>query len=433
MIMLKIKELLLIKDSTANKISYYFILLFLLSLPFDRFYSHLIMIGLFLHTLIHLRKSNIRPVFTWENLALQSIFLLTVISTFYSADKTQGYQEAGKQAFILLIPLLFCLNPIELNRYRNNFFGVFSIGCTLAVSYLFLQALVTINYYRLPLAALFSTAFINHNFSEPFDIHATYFSMQLSLALVYLLSVVLKSAFSKFNIFLLCCCCILTAGIIQLGSKSVYIALLLIFNLAVPYFLMASKKRFPYFLISGAISVLLFAGIYKTGAFKTRYISGLKNDLGISVSHDLTDPRLARWKVALGIVVASPLVGHGAGSETELLKTGYFQKKLYYSYLAGLNAHNEFLSLLIKSGVFGLIVYLVTLGFGIMVSIRNKDLMYFTFVALIFIVSFSENLLDVDKGIIYYAFFFSLLYFSSRSTAGIKTEPRDIILSQATK
>jgi O-antigen ligase len=431
--MLKIKELFLIEDSTANKISYYLILLFLLSLPFDRFYSHLIMIGLFIHTFIHLRKSGIKPIFTWRNLALQSIFLLTVISTFYGADKAQGYQEAGKQALILLIPLLFCLNPIDLGRYRNNFFSIFSIACTLAVVYLFLQALVTINYYHLPLAALFSNAFINHNFSEPFDIHATYFSMQLSLALVYLLSVVLKNSFTKFNIFLLCCCCILTAGIIQLGSKSVYIALLLIFNLAVPYFLMASKKRLPYFLISGAISVLLFVGIYKTEAFKTRYISGLKNDLGVSVSHDLTDPRLARWKVAIGIVSVSPLVGHGAASETELLKAGYFQNKLYYSYLAGLNAHNEFLSLLIKTGIFGLMVYLVTLGFGIIVSIRNKDLMYFAFVTLIFIVSFSENILDVDKGIIYYAFFFSLLYFSSRSDTGIKTEPTDIILGQATK
>jgi O-antigen ligase len=431
--MLKMKELFLIKDSTANKISYYLILLFLLSLPFDRFYSHLIMIGLFIHTLIHLGKSRIRPIFTWENLTLQSIFLLTVISTFYGTNQTQGYQEVGKQALILLIPLLFCLNPIDLAKYRNNFFSIFSIGCTLATAYLYLQALVTINYYHLPLSALFSTAFINHNFSEPFDIHATYFSMQLSLALVYLLSVVLKSTFSKFNIFLVCCCCILTAGIIQLGSKSVYIALLLIINLAVPYLLIGSKKRFSYFLIAGAVSVVLFAGIYKTGAFKTRYISGIKNDLGVSASHDLTDPRLARWKVALGIVSVSPLVGHGVGSETELLKAGYFQNKLYSSYLAGLNAHNEFLSLLIKSGIFGLIVYLLTLGFGIVASIRNKDLIYFAFVALIFIVSFSENLLDVDKGIIYYAFFFSLLHFSSRSMKVKQTEPADIILSQATK
>jgi O-antigen ligase len=408
------KELFQIKDSTANRITYYLLLLFLLSLPFHRFYSHLIIVALFIHTFIHLRKSEIKPLFTLQQLALQSIFLVTLISSFYSNDKTQGYQEIGKQALIVVMPLLFCLNPIDLKKYRNNFFLVFSIGCALAVAYLYLHALITINYYHLPLAGLFSPAFINHNFSEPFGIHATYFSIQLSLALIYLLSVVLRGSKTKFDIFLWCCCFVLTAGIIQLSSKSIFVSLLLLINFAIPYFLLNAKKRIRYMLIAIGISTLLLFGIDRINALKTHYLTELKQDLNSTVSENSIEPRLARWQVAKEVILTSPILGHGAGSETELLRTGYFEKKLYRSYLASLNAHNEFLSLLIKAGIFGLLVYLATLLFGFTISIQNKDLLFFAFITLIAFVSFSENILDVDKGIIFYSFFFSLLYFSGK-------------------
>ena len=46
-----------INDSVANKISYYHLALFVASLPFNLFYSHLILISYALHTLIHLKKS----------------------------------------------------------------------------------------------------------------------------------------------------------------------------------------------------------------------------------------------------------------------------------------------------------------------------------------------------------------------------------------
>ena len=86
--------------------------------------------------------------------------------------------------------------------------------------------------------------------------------------------------------------------------------------------------------------------------------------------------------------------------------------KLYNSFLHNLNAHNEYLSFLIKSGVIGLLVYLAVLALGFRISLQQKDLLFFSFMVIITTVSFSENILDVDKGIIYYAFFYSFFIFS---------------------
>src|SRR4051812_33020742 len=155
------KKLFLITDSTANKVSYFHVMLLLLSLPFDRFYSHLILISLTIHTLINLDKKDAKPIFTITNLILQSVFLVTVIGTFYTINKTQAFNEWSRQVVILLVPVIFCLNTLDLKKYRGNLLKVFALGCTATVLYLYVQVFITIKYYHLPVSALFSSAFTN--------------------------------------------------------------------------------------------------------------------------------------------------------------------------------------------------------------------------------------------------------------------------------
>jgi len=122
------------------------------------------------------------------------------------------------------------------------------------------------------------------------------------------------------------------------------------------------------------------------------------------------EPRLERWKITANLISKSPIIGYGAGSEIQLLQQQYFAKKFYSSFLHHLNSHNEYLSFLIKSGIWGLAVYLATLVYGFKKAIRKRDVVFFSFMVLIAIVSLSENILDVDKGVIFYSFFFSFLF-----------------------
>ncbi len=89
-----------------------------------------------------------------------------------------------------------------------------------------------------------------------------------------------------------------------------------------------------------------------------------------------------------------------------------FKKKYYNSFINKLNTHNQYLSFALKSGLIGLLVYLVTLVFGFKKALTNKDLLFFSFMTVVTFVSFSENYLEVEKGIIFYAFFFSFFSFS---------------------
>ena len=80
--------------------------------------------------------------------------------------------------------------------------------------------------------------------------------------------------------------------------------------------------------------------------------------------------------------------------------------------MSDLNAHNQFISMLIKFGILGLLIFIATLYYGFRVSIREKDLLLFAFLFVVAIVSFSENIIDRDKGIYFYSIFFSLLIYS---------------------
>ena len=407
------KELFPSRDSLANKISYYHLLFFLASLPFDRFYSHLILISLIIHTLIHFNKQQVKPVFKWRTLVLQSVFFITVFSTIYSINRPVAFDEWGKQITILLFPLVFCLNPLDLKKYREALLFGFSLVCTATIAYLYLSAILTVRHYQLPLSVIFSSHFVNHNFSEPIDMHATFLSMQVVIALVYLSSILINERIRKYQIFYGICALILLSGLIQLGSKSIFFCLFILINLAIPLFLLNGKRRTRFMLITAIISIAAVVCLFKLSSFRERYITDLESDLTESHVGEVNDSRLARWGAAVELIEKSPVIGYGAGSEVELLEKIFYEKKYYNSFLHKLNAHNQYLSFLLKSGIIGLLGYLATLFAGFKMALARKDLLFFTVMLLIAIVSTSENLLDVDKGIIFYAFFFSFFVFSS--------------------
>jgi len=414
------KELFLIRDNLANRISYYHVMLLVLSLPFDRFYSHLILASLAIHTIIQFRKDAIKPLFTWRTLVLQSVFWVTLAGTLYTINFQQSLLEWELDIPILLVPLIFCFNPLDLKKYRQNLLLIFALGCTATIGYLYLDALITIRHYRLPWSSILSPAFTNHNFSEPIDMHATFLSLQIAIALIYMLSRLVGERLNRSTALLyLFCSLVLTAGIIQLSSKSIFAALFLVINFAIPWFLLQGKRRLWYLLISGGLSCIMAVGIFNSHALRDRFIVELKEDLSSSFAGQTVEPRLERWKVAVNLIQKSPIVGHGTGSEIQLLQEQFFAKKFYSSYIHRLNSHNQYLSFLVKTGIWGLSIYVLTLIYGFKQAIKRHDVIFFSFMMLISVVSLSENVLDADKGVMFYSIFLSYFVFVTEQSEKI--------------
>ena len=407
------KKVILMKEIPKNKISFWLLAFFLMTLPFDRFYSEIILLSLGIHLLIHLNKEQLSLLRDKKLIILQSVFWVGIVSMIYSADKAQAIDDTTRQLAIFIFPLLFCLCSISISKNRSHLLFLFSVACTVTTLYLFIDAIHTIQYYKLPLSALSSSLFGNHNFSQPIDIHATYFSMYLTISLVFMLQQLIEKKENKHKVLYGISTVILSAGLIQLSSKSVFFAILIILNIIFPLISFRGKGLWKFMLTSSIFCICIIVFLLKVGDFKERYFLNAKADLSNTKSIETAvEPRMERWKAAWKIIKQSPLVGHGSGTETNALKQEFFSQKMYVSYLKELNAHNEYLSLMIKSGSIGFLIYIFTIFFGIRIAIKKKDIVFLSFMVLIATVSISENILDVNKGIFFYSFFFSLFIYS---------------------
>ena len=401
------KRLFIIDDCLANKISYQLIAAFLIALPFDRFFSEWLLIVFCIHTLIHSKIENLEKLKSKNVWIAGSVFILSVSAIIYSNYKPHGLKDSMQQLAILLFPVFLSISNLNLAKYKWQLLEIFGLTCTVTVLYLYFEAFKVIHYFHLPLDSIFKKAFINQNFTTPIGLHATYFSLYVLLSICIFLLLFLRGAGFKKGKYILCSL-ILFVGLVQLSSRAAIIAALIIIVFVLPFFLLQGKKQLIFFLIALSFIALVFTIITQVTTLKKRYIYDLENDLSqYRDPGDLTESRMARWNLEWHLIQKSPFVGYGTGSEKFVLKDTYFENKFYRSYLLGLNAHNQFLSFLLNAGLIGLFLYLYIFYYGLRIAIHRKDFLLLSFLLILFIVSLSENILDVSKGVLFYGFFFS--------------------------
>lgn len=408
----------ILNDTAENRISFFLLAFFLVLLPFDYFYSQLVLVCFVMHTLIHCKKSSLHRLLAKEAWLPALVYIVLFVSIAYSTDKKEGLDISGRQTAILLMPVLFALSNFDISRYKMQLLQIFAAACTLLVVYLYADAIYTLYYFHLPLKDLFTEAFTNHNFSSPIALHATYMAMYAGLSLAVMIFVFAHSITKTKRLIAITGCCILGAGIFQLGSRAVMIAMLLVMAAGIGFFLLQGRKKW---IVTGiAVLLSLAAGLsaMQTSTFKQRYVNELKNDLANQpVPDERLEPRILRWKLAMDIIKTAPLFGHGNGAEKQLLKEKYFANKLYISFLRGFNAHSQYLSFLLRCGLLGLLVFLLVLAFAFRRALVRKDFLFFSFLLLISTVAVSENILDVNKGIFFYSFFLSFFLAGSPGKA----------------
>jgi O-antigen ligase len=404
------REIFFIDDTLTNKISYYLLLAFLAALPFDMFYSEMLLVCLLIHSLIHVEKSG--PFRLQRSLLLVvALYVLTMAGTLYTHDLHQAWKDWEKQLALLLFPLIFSINGLNLQKYKLPFFKAFGISCLITVICLYISAWRMLRYNGLDLHSLFTAPFMNHNFSMPIDLHATYFSMYIAISLITFAWLLMRSRHGPWNRLLYgLALLILLAALLQLASRAVWAAVFVML-VTMPFFLMGSRQARLFIFIAVSLGACFLFTMIRSSTFTDRYIVGLKDDLTLNAEDPgVLEPRVVRWKCALELIRASPWIGYGTGAEVSLLKESYYDHHLYSSYVNELNAHNEYLSFLLKTGPVGLLIYLALLATGFRKAIRSRDAFFYGFLVISFCVCFSENILDTNKGIFFFSFFFSLFF-----------------------
>jgi O-antigen ligase len=380
--------------------------LFAFSLPFEIQYSYLVLVATSIFIVLNFfsnRKGKI-PAQFW---IFQAVYILALSGYFYSSDVFRANYMLERQLTILLFPLLI---PFGLNLLRNNSDRILlglTAGCAVAVLYLLYCAFVQIQSDHQPLSVIFNESHLNQNFALPLSIHASYLSMYISLSLFFILNFIRTKRSAAIWIGAFVVVALLSTGLLLLASRNTIISAGLIILFIFPLYL--RRGRIVYILMIILLSISAIVILRKSEYFKTRFSTEFFQEINIKKTKlkdiYVVEPRMQRWLCAINLIEKEPVWGYGTGDEVGLLKQEYFNNKLLVSYTLEFNAHNQYLSTLIKHGAVGLFFFLAAFGYYLFLGISGRDFQYVSFLILLLIGFLTENILDMNKGIFFFAFF----------------------------
>jgi O-antigen ligase len=393
------------KNASLEEVRFFVFCLLVFSLPFDRMYSQLLLILLLLLALIDFKLQKLKsiPKQFW---IFQTVFLLTVIGLLNTTAEgmKDGLFLVEKQLAIVLLPFLipisFSITKIRIDLVLKTF--------TAAVSWSVIYLLISqaLNFNELGISVkqyVDSGLLFNHLFAEPLNMHANYLSMYASLSIFYILGQLLqKENHGKKGLYLQLI--ILLLGMALLVSRSSILVLIFVSFVLYPFF---SKRQIKTKIGISIVLLSFAAGTFQFSSFlKNRFSTELVGE--VTAKQSDSEPRMVRWKEGIKVIQESPAVGHGTGSEITKLKEKYWKKGLINSFHQKYNAHNQYLSILIKHGILGFILFLSAFIFYFKIGFQKKSFIYLSFLIQITFIFMVENVLDMNKGIFYFAIFNTL-------------------------
>jgi O-antigen ligase len=121
--------------------------------------------------------------------------------------------------------------------------------------------------------------------------------------------------------------------------------------------------------------------------------------------------RASLWLVGIrSLDEVNPLWGTGPGDVEGVMKTTSDRARIHNS-LDSYDPHNQYLQTLLGLGIIGLATLLLCFALPAHTAWRQGDYFYLGFISLVALVCVTESVLEVQKGIVFFALFNSLLIF----------------------
>ncbi|MGB0788965.1 MAG: O-antigen ligase family protein, partial [Marinirhabdus sp.] len=233
-----------------------------------------------------------------------------------------------------------------------------------------------------------------------YEIHPIYLSMHCSVAGLFSLYVFKGIEKNWAKVLLGLVNVVLLLFLLLYAKKGPLLALMLVSFLFIG-FQRKSKWVKPYIFGLIALAVLLVA-IPKTrnNFFELFSIETIE---GGNITS--TNIRYTIYNTAIAKIAEKPFTGYGIGDHNQALYDGYREAGNTYLLENELNAHNQYLSLLLIGGLFLLLALFFTLGMNLVYAVRYNNQILILLIIFYSVVMFTENILEREDGVIYFALF----------------------------
>lgn len=341
-------------------------------------------------------------------------FFLWQISGLFLADSLNtGFERIFKRLSFLLFPLVLFYPGKRIIKYIDLIIKVFAICTFLYIIICFGHALHN-SLIILTTKWIFNPHPLEYDYENYFYgarlsylIHPTYLSMYIVLSLLISLESFFDNSLSRFRKALWFVVIIVFLIVLYfLSSRAGILAGIVILAL---YFLLKFYSKFSkwFILVFLALLAVVFTEIIKTNEKVQLSIEGISNESLDEIFKK--DERLLIWKSALGVIKNNIIFGVGTGDASIELKREFINRGYVNGFYDNLNAHNQFLEILLENGLIGLILFLALLVYMSYLAISQQNLLSGLFITMMVIFFMFESVLNRLAGITFFPMFSFLL------------------------
>jgi hypothetical protein len=129
--------------------------------------------------------------------------------------------------------------------------------------------------------------------------------------------------------------------------------------------------------------------------------------------HTLT-MRFEFWKASLNVIKNNLFLGVGTGDNKIALDAFYQSSNSPLAKQWWLRSHNQYLAIAVSFGLLGLLIFLFSLSFPIIAMNKTHDCFYFTFFMMAVLSFLTEDTLESQAGVTFFAFFNTFFLFARK-------------------
>lgn len=403
------------------------------ALPFSVVLCH---VGLIILGIVWMAEGKWKE--KWESILRNPIvfiflffFLLHLLGLMYSEDKPTAWFNIEKKLSLLALPIILASIKLEKEDVRK-LFHVFIITC-LAATFICLWVAFRKAYYNSPTVNFDS--YSNYSFyslnskaatlwmyisyielASGIGIHPVYLSLYLSFCalLVFHFYSASFASFSQIKkIALLILIFYLSTFILFLSARIIIFAYLIISLYGLRQFLKSASPLLYW--STSSIYILFFLGIlYLNPVSRFRGYQEIVTTypyLKPGLQTQSTTIRASLWSMSIkALPKTNLLLGSGTGDVEHLISETSSGTNIT-NVLGTNDPHNQYLHTLLGIGLLGLFTMMACFALPAWVSFQSGNFLYLGFLFLFSILCITESAMELQKGIVFYAMFSSLLLF----------------------
>ena len=375
--------------------------------------------GRYIKTIPLLFREKIRIA----TLSLSLIYILYLIGLFYTTNYSFGLLDGEIKLSMFIFPILFATSCDGLftDRRISQILMAFIAGCISGSLILLVHSYyVWFNFHN-------TNPFYYTNLSWFF--HSTYVSMYYDFAIVILLYKGFRPeepAFSLRRAGYLLLVAYFILLVLLLSSKAGILILAFICIMMISFLLIRRqmKNALLLFLVISALFIIGFVSFsYTASRFITtsEVIATEQNQLGNR--KESTAERRVIWKATIDIIKRNPMVGVGTGDIKDALLKQYETNHSFMAVEQNLNSHNQYLQTFATLGLPGILVLLAMIFIPAFRAFRSQQMIYLSFLLIFAINILFESMFEIQAGVIFFAFFNTLLFRAENQKGTISRAP----------